>query len=318
LFWQVPASLYPGQLAFGQQAVGTQSAPQSATLTNVDAQPLNGIQITLTGKNANQFSENNNCPTSLFSGGSCQIQVTFAPTIQGDKSAAISLAYAGLGSPQSVALTGTGEKKETTSVTLRPSGMTFAVQNLKTASAPQTATLTNTGTLDVTVSGISTVAPFHQTNNCPSTLPVGQSCQVKVRFRPTTVGQVNGTLTVTDNAPDSPQTAALSGTGTLITLSPIGINFGDQRVGTSSNPALVTLSNQGTVTLNISQIVIDGTDPSDFSQTNNCGSSLTAGSQCTIQVTFAPTQTGTRSAELKVQDDVNPSTQTVSLNGTGT
>src|SRR4029077_4879793 len=48
LFWQVPASLYPGQLAFGQQAVGTQSAPQSATLTNVDAQPLNGIQITLT------------------------------------------------------------------------------------------------------------------------------------------------------------------------------------------------------------------------------------------------------------------------------
>jgi hypothetical protein len=171
---------------------------------------------------------------------------------------------------------------------------------------------------DVTISSISASAPFSQTNNCPSTLPAAQSCQIQVTFQPTKNGQASGTLSVTDNAPDSPQTVALSGTGTTITLSPIGVNFGSQKVGTSSNPVKVTLSNQGTTTLNISQITIGGTNPGDFSQTNDCGSSLAAGSQCTIQVTFTPTQTGQRSASLQVFDDVTPNPQQVALAGTGT
>jgi hypothetical protein len=317
-FWQVPATLYPLQLAFGEVVLGTTSASQTATLSNAEGQALTGIQIAIGGANANQFSEINNCPSSLPVGGSCQIQVTFAPTSVGNQSASLNVAYDGLGSPQSVALTGTGEQKQMTSVSLQPPSLTFATRSLKTTSAPQAATLLNNGNTDVTISGISTAAPFHQSNNCPSTLTVGQSCQIQVTFRPTTVGQANGTLSVTDNAPGSPQTVAVSGLGTLITLSPIGINFGSQNVGTSSSPVPVTLSNQGTITLNISQIVIGGADPGDFSQTNNCGSSLAVGAQCTIQVTFTPTQTGARSANVQVQDDVNPSPQDVALGGTGT
>jgi hypothetical protein len=296
--------------------VGTTSAPQTATLSNANGQKLTGIQIGIGGTNANEFSQTNNCPSSLPAGGSCQIQVTFAPTSLGPQSASLNLAYDGLGSPQSVVLGGSGE--QTTSVSLQPSSLAFATENLKTTSAPQTATLTNTGTLDVTLSKISTSKQFGQSNNCPSTLTAGQSCQIQVTFSPTTVGKANGKLSVADNAPGSPQTVALSGLGTLITFSPIGINFGNQKVGTSSSPVTVTLSNQGAITLKISQIGIGGTNPSDFSQTNNCGSSLPAGSQCTIQVTFTPTQTGARSAQLQVKDDVNPSPQTVSLNGTGT
>jgi hypothetical protein len=315
-FWQVPANLYPVQLAFGEVAVGTTSAPQTATFSNADAQPITGIQIAIGGANANEFSQTNNCPSSLPVGGSCQIQVTFSPTSLGYQSASLNVAYTGLGSPQSVALGGTGE--QTTSVSILPSNLTFATQNLKTTSTPQTATLTNTGTLDVTLSKISSSAQFGQSNNCPSTLTAGQSCQIQVTFSPTTVGKANGKLSVTDNAPDSPQTVALSGLGTLITFSPIGINFGNQKVGTSSSPVPVTLSNQGTVTLNISQVEIGGANAGDFSQTNNCGSTLEAGAQCTIQVTFTPTQTGARSAQVQVQDDVHPSPQDVALGGTGT
>ena len=314
--WQVPANLYPGSLQFGQQPVGTQSPPQTATLSNAGAEPLAGIQITLTGTDAQNFSQQNNCPSSLPVNGSCQIQVIFAPISVGDKSASLSVAYNGLGSPQAVVLNGLGVA--TTSVSLLPSSLTFATQNLKTTSAPQVATLTNTGSLDVTISKISTSAQFGQSNNCPATLPAGKSCQINVTFSPTAVGQDNGTLSVTDNAPGSPQTVALSGVGTLIKLSPIGINFGSQKVGTSSSPVPVTLSNHGTITLNISQIEIGGANPGDFSQTNNCGSSLPAGAHCTIQVTFTPTQTGNRSAELEVQDDVNPTPQDVALGGTGT
>jgi ASPM-SPD-2-Hydin domain-containing protein len=139
-----------------------------------------------------------------------------------------------------------------------------------------------------------------------------------VTFRPTQNGSATGTLSVADDALGSPQTVALSGRGTTITYSPIGVNFGQQKVGTSSNPVPVTLSNKGTVTLKISKIAIGGASPGDFSQTNNCGSSVPAGGQCTIQVTFTPTQKGTRSAKLQVYDDVEPSPQEVALGGTGT
>jgi hypothetical protein len=298
-------------MGFGQQVVGTQGQPQTATLVNAGSTPL---LVTNIGINSTDFSQTSNCPSSIPVGGSCQIQVRFAPKSQGAKSAALSVTYtSGPGSPQSVALTGTG----TTSVSLTPSNLTFATRVLKTKSAPQTATLTNTSSEDLTVSGISTALPFGQTNNCPSTLPVGQSCQIQVTFQPTTAGLATGTLSVTDSAPDSPQTVALSGIGTKITL-PIGVTFLNQKVGTSSTPIPVTLSNQGTLTLNISRIVIGGMNPGDFSQTNNCGSSVPGGGQCTIQVTFTPTQTGTRSAKLQVYDDVEPSPQETALSGTGT
>ena len=129
---------------------------------------------------------------------------------------------------------------------------------------------------------------------------------------------MNGTLSVTDNAQGSPQTVSLSGTGMVVKLSPIGINFGDQKVGTTSNPVPVTLTNEGTQPLNISQIIIMGSNAGDFGQTNNCGSSVPAGDQCTIQVTFTPTQTGERSATLAVYDDGGGSPQKVALSGTGT
>jgi hypothetical protein len=318
LFWHTPAGLTPPSLGFGQQVVGTSSPPQPATLVNASAGPLSVTQVRVTGANSQNFSQTNNCPSSLPPGNSCQIQVTFTPLSAGDKSAALQVSYVGSFSPESVALSGTGVVKQMVSVSLTPAKITFPTQIVNTTSAAQTATLKNTGNVDVTISSISASAPFGQTNNCPSSLPVGQSCKIQVTFRPTKNGQAGGTLSVTDNAPNSPQTVALSGTGTKITLSPIGINFGSQKVGTSSNPVPVTLSNAGIATLNISKIDIGGTNAGDFSETNNCGATLPVGSYCTIQVTFSPKQTGQRAASLQVYDDVNPNPQQVSLAGTGT
>jgi hypothetical protein len=108
LLWQVPADLHPRSLAFGQQRVGTKSPPQTATLVNADALPLPVTDIKISGTNAAAFSQTNNCPVTLPVGGSCQIQVTFGPKSTGDKSASLSVSYTGPGSPQSVALSGTG------------------------------------------------------------------------------------------------------------------------------------------------------------------------------------------------------------------
>jgi len=316
VFWQVSAGLDPSELSYSQQIVGTSSPPQTVNLYNAGSTPLNLTSIHIGGTNSTDFTQTNNCPSSIPVGSACKIQVTFTPTEVGNRLANLIVAYTGFSSPQSVALSGQGVG--TTSVSLTPSSLNFAKQLLNTTSTAQTATLTNTGSTEVTINSIGTSPPFGQTNNCPSTLPVEKSCQIQVTFTPTKNGPASGTLSVNDNAPNSPQTVALSGTGTSVAFKPIGVNFGDQKVGTSSTPVPITFTNKGTVTLNISQIAFGGTNPGDFSQTNDCPSTLPAGSDCTIKVTFKPTQKGTRLAELQVSDDAIPSPQQAAVGGTGT
>jgi hypothetical protein len=226
------------------------------------------------------------------------------------------VSYQGFGGPQFVTLSGTGV--QVASVSLTPAKMTFPTQVIGTTSSAQTATLTNTGSLAVNISKISATTPFSQMNNCPSSLTVGGSCQIQVSFKPTAKGLASGKLSVSDDATGSPQTVALSGTGTVVALSPIGVNFGDQKVGTKSVPVPVRLTNTGKTSLSISQIAITGTDAGDFSQTNHCGKSVPAGGSCTIKVAFKPAATGQRSAKLAVSDDGGGSPQGISLSGTGT
>jgi hypothetical protein len=316
LFLQTSASLSPASLAFGNQNVGTKSKPQTVTFKNIGSDALKISGITITGADSKDFSQSNQCGTSLPPGVSCKINVTFAPKMAGSLTASLQVSDSAVGSPQAVSLSGTGVAAATVSLT--PSKLPFPVQLVNTTSSPQTATLTNTGSTAVTISKISAATPFSETNNCPASLPTNTNCQIKVSFKPTAKGPASGKLSVTDDATGSPQTVALSGMGTVVNLSPIGVNFGDQKVGTKSAPVPVQLTNEGTTTLSITQIAIAGPDPNDFSQTNNCGSSVPAGGSCTIKVTFQPTTTGSRSAKLAVSDDGGGSPQEVPLGGPGT
>jgi hypothetical protein len=316
LFLQIPVGLSPSSVNFGNQQVGTKSPPQPVTLQNVGGSALKINQISIGGTNSNDFTQTNNCPASLPVGASCTIKVVFAPKAQSQDSASLDVSYQGVGSPQSVALTGTGTAAPT--VSLKPSSLTFATQTIGTTSPPQTATLTNTGSVAVTISNIAASGSFSETNNCPSSLPVGANCQIKVEFTPTAKGPASGKLTVTDDAKGSPQTVALSGTGTVVELSASSINFGDQKVGTKSAAVPVQLTNVGTTTLSITQIAITGADAGDFAETNNCGTSVPAGGSCTIKITFKPTAKGQRSANLSISDDGGGSPQMVALTGTGT
>jgi FG-GAP-like repeat/Abnormal spindle-like microcephaly-assoc'd, ASPM-SPD-2-Hydin len=313
---QVPAYLTPISLNFGQVTIGTTSPPQPATLTNFGPKALAISSIGITGVNAADFAQTNNCGKSLPPDGSCQIQTTFSPSLLGTESAAISVTYKGSG-PLSLPLSGTGTHQSNT-VTLTPPSLIFAMQLVTTTSPSQAATLTNTGNQPITISNIATSAPFGQTNNCPSTLPVEGSCQINVVFTPTDKGTANGTLSVIDDAVGSPQQVQLSGTGTAVKLSPTAINFGNQKVGTKSVPVPLTLTNLGTGALSITEIAIKGADPKDFTQTNDCGGSVPPQSQCTITVTFTPTAKGSRSANVSVSDNDPTSPQSVPLTGNGT
>ncbi len=100
-----------------------------------------------------------------------------------------------------------------------------------------------------------------------------------------------------------------------VTLSPTSLNFGKLRVGKKSKPKSVRLINNGTGRLNISSIA---TNSKNFSQTNNCPSSVVPGGRCTINVTFMPDKTGALRGAVTIKDNASNSPQKVPLTGTGT
>jgi hypothetical protein len=144
---------------------------------------------------------------------------------------------------------------------------------------------------------------------------------ITVTFTPSPAAiSENATLTVTDNAANSPQSVNLNGTGAVVTamLSPASLNFGNQPVGQPTAPMSVFLSASTSIGLNISSIAITGPNAADFTQTNNCGASVPADSSCRIDVIFTPSIGGAESASLVVTDNAAPGMQTVALTDAGT
>ena len=129
---------------------------------------------------------------------------------------------------------------------------------------------------------------------------------------------VTNNVSVTDNAPASPQQLRLKGTGTYVQLTPTSLNIGNQPVGTKSLAKTITLSNKGAVAVTMTGISVTGTNASDFAQTHTCGTTVTSGASCFIKVTFTPSATGTRTAQLAISDNGGGSPQKASLSGTGT
>jgi len=105
--------------------------------------------------------------------------------------------------------------------------------------------------------------------------------------------------------------------GQAVSLSPTSLSFGAVQAGNSSQPQTVTLTNTGSATLTISSIAFTGNALQDYKQTNTCGTSVNAGAQCTISVTFKPTRTGVRNANLTITDNAANSPQNVPVTGIG-
>jgi hypothetical protein len=309
-------TLLPPSLNFGVQLLGTRSAARKVTLTNVGPSTLAISSIAITGPDSTDFGEKNNCGKSLAPGASCIIGVAFQPGQLGPRSAALTITDDAPGSPQSVPLSGISVTSGP-DATLSTNSLTFAVQLLGTTSPSQPVTLTNWGTQTLEITGGSISSDFGQTDNCSSHLAPGASCTINVTFTPRLRGIRNGTLSIKDNAPNSPQTVTLRGTGTVVELNPGSLNFGTVTVGQSSQPQTTTLTNVGGAALQITNITITGSDPNDFSQINTCDGGVGAGQSCTITVTFTPTQAGFRSADVSVSDNGGGSPQQVSLSGTG-
>jgi Abnormal spindle-like microcephaly-assoc'd, ASPM-SPD-2-Hydin len=199
---------------------------------------------------------------------------------------------------------------------LTPSSLNFSLIPIGSVSAAQKVTLTNVGSTSLGISSISVTGEYKESaSTCGSSLAAGANCTISVTFNPTTDGAQKGTLTVVDSG--GSQFTTLAGTATPLKFTPASINFGTVKVGSSSSVKAVTVTNVSGGTITISGIMISGTDPTDFSETNNCGKSLAAGKTCTVSVTFTPTTTGALSGNVTVKDTDPTSPQKILLAGTG-
>jgi hypothetical protein len=207
-------------------------------------------------------------------------------------------------------------------VGVSPLKLAFPAQVIGSVSASKKLTFTNNGSGTVTIKQIFVAGvnagEFAETNNCPPTLPAGGFCTVSITFTPLAKNYRHALLGISDSDPASPQVIPLSGWGTVVSLSAHNLYFGKVPVHTTSSPKTVTLTNVGSIQLNLTGISITGKNPTDYSQTNTCGTTIAAGGNCTITVTFTPTAQGLRRAIVNISDDGGGSPQEIALAGYGT
>lgn len=298
----------------------TVTAPnlQSITVTPVNATIAKGatLQYTATGNYSDGSTQNltNSASWASTNTGVATIAAGGLATGVAAGSANISATYSSV--TGSTGLTVTGGSP---AVSLSVVSLSFAKTVLGQTSAAKPVTLTNTGTATLNIFSVTISGDFAiSSNTCGSQVAAGANCKVSVKFTPTAKGTRSGTLSFTDDAPGSPQTVSLTGTGTQIALSPTTLNFGTVTVGTTSASQTVTVTNVGTTAVTFTGITLTGTNSADYLiPSKTCGSTLAAGANCAVSVAFRPTAIGTRKATLNVADDGGGSPQTAALTGTG-
>jgi hypothetical protein len=315
--WQIPLlsgatlatmSVTPASLTFASQAQQTTSAPQTVTVTNTSTVALLISSISASG----DFNETDNCGNEAIApNGSCQVQVTFAPTATGVLTGVLTVFANVPGDQQTVNLTGVGVAPP--QMVLEPTVLSFGNQVINTTSPAQQLTISNTGGEAVSLTSETVTGSFAiQINTCGSSLAPQTGCTLAITFTPTQAGPSSGVLTVV--TAQGTQTVVLSGTGenpATDTLAPLSLSFAPTQEFTASAPQTVTLTNSGNAPLTDIQVQTNG----DFTTVNGCNYTLNAQSSCTLTVTYTPHATGPETGAITVSDILR--TQTVTLSGTG-
>lgn len=311
------------QINFGDHDVGSASAASIVTITNAGPSSAALGSLAVTGADPSDFAlVSDNCSSATLSAAaSCTVGVTFTPSASGPRTAALSITTNPATFLLHVDLLGNGVPNVGT-ITAAPDSLSFPDTPLRTASAPQTLTLTNTGVADVTILSLQVPEGYAATNNCGNILMAGKSCTLSITFRPSIAGggvsQLQVVFPVLNGAAPLVK-VSLQANGIeapFLTPCPTTLSFGNQAVGSTSTAQTVTLSNTGSSGLTITGIALTG----DFAQTNSCGTlpmTLPARTACVLNVTFRPSATGTRTGSLVITDNATGSPQTVTVTGTG-
>jgi Right handed beta helix region len=318
----VPASVgfTPASLTFAARTVSTTSPAQTLTLTNSGAGALAISSITITG----DFAFTSACGASLAAGATCALNVTFTPLATGLRTGAIAIASNATGSPQSVALSGSGQVALAPIIRVTPSVGEFAPQELGTTSSAQLFVIINVGNatlvfndISVTGAGFTLQPTVTSYERCGAAIQSGAVCAVQVTFAPPATGPFAGVLRVTGNASNSPLDVPLVASG-VITVPPRALSmqsslaFPDQPVGTQSAGLPVTITNTSASTVSITELSVTG----DFDVSDTC-TTIAAHTTCAPLVTFGPTALDARNGTLTIHALSESAPYLVGLSGNG-
>ncbi|NUT04852.1 MAG: choice-of-anchor D domain-containing protein, partial [Hamadaea sp.] len=344
-------SLNPASLTFGATVVGSPAATQTVTVTNTGTTTATVSGVTASG----DFSQTNNC-SSLAVNASCTVTVGFTPTAAGTRTGTVTLTSNATNNPATVAVSGSGIGTTTNLALQKPAtassqangsltpalavdgdansywesannafpqwlqvdlGGAYSIGKVTLKLPPSSAWGTRTQTLSVQTS----------TNGSTFTTAVGSATYtftspanvVNVAVPATNARYVRVTFTANSGWPAG-QASELevypSGGGStspVLSTAPGSLTFANQALNTTSPAQAVTVTNTGSATATVSGVATTG----DYSQTNNC-TTLAAGASCTVNVSFRPTASGTRTGALTITSNAANSPATVSLTGTGT
>jgi Domain of unknown function (DUF1929)/Bacterial Ig-like domain (group 3)/Bacterial Ig-like domain (group 2)/Abnormal spindle-like microcephaly-assoc'd, ASPM-SPD-2-Hydin len=308
-------------LSFGNQPVGATGNPLPITLTNLGTAAISITGVSYSNPEFGQYLPSSTCGASIPGLSSCQVSSVFAPNASGTQSGTLGVFDSDPSSPTTVTLSGVGS-----ALSFSPGSLSFGNENISATSIPLALTVTNPGTVPVNFSGITLGGTNQgdfaiQTNTCGAALAASTNCALAVTFTPQASGARSATLSFADNGSGSPQMVTLQGNGVVgaaLSFSSGHLSFGNESIPKTSTPLATTVTNISPATVTFSSIAVGGADPGDFAiQINTCGATLSAGTNCIVEVTFTPQASGARSATLSFTDSGGVNPQVVALAGHG-
>jgi hypothetical protein len=210
---------------------------------------------------------------------------------------------------------------------LFPASLSFGASTVGQPSITRIVSLVNTGNQSLSVNAIS-LTGINSTDftaspavSCkpPAILLPNANCPISLVFTPSAAGPRQASLSATDNAPGSPQSMSVNGTGvsaaSAVTLAPGSVTFSTITQGTTGLPHSVSVTNSGTAILHIFSVALGGANPNDFILANSCTGVVAINANCTLSATFSPLGAGQRTASVSISDDAPNSPQTMDLSG---
>jgi hypothetical protein len=322
-----PIVFSPKELDFGIETSTSPAATRTITITNLSQQTQSFTSVIASNQlTPYTFAESSSdCPTpglittkTLAAGATCHITLSFTAASQStDDGFAQSNWTIGSGA---VLLTG---YSQAAALSLSATEIDFGTQYPGGPNLPRYLYLSNNSAAPISHTAVTLAAPFTLTDNCPTTLEPHTVCQLQLTYLSLQSPSADSTTLLLDEGQSVLITGTTlpqpTGTGESVnpnlTLTPTSITF--------PNPVVVTTTSSTTQTVTIGNT---GAQPfplilgitGDFTDTTNCPALLPGNTSCSVLITFAPSQPGTRQGLLSVTAGSDTSPAFVALTGTGT
>ena len=335
---------------FGNVGVPSGIQLRTFAITNLGAATLNLTgqpRVVLSGSTAFTVTTQPAASTIVAGGGVLTFQISFTPNALGTHNASVSIANSDTDeNPYTFSIRGTGFEPLVPEIVVGHSGesqltsnqswvnvglgtTTFSIMNI--GNAPLTLTGTAPSYVTLTGSGAFTVT----TQPDSATIPTGGTRTFSINFNPPTFGTFGATISIASNdADENPFNFSVQGTvvpqapeldvehpvGTVLNTNPSLIDFGTTPPGGAGVSKEITVRNTGNIPLTGLGATMAGPSASEFNlNLGTLGSSLAPGGSATLSITFIPSQSGLRQADLMItSNDADENPITITTRGRGT